>query len=78
MDVSPCMTNCSVHEIGSAPNFETCDGTWTATGFMNEDALEFTALGVDRVGNSAPIISHTWTVGKLLRCIDEYHACSIS
>ena len=74
MDVSPCMTNCSVHEVGNAPNLETCDRIWTATNFMNEDVLEFMVVGVDRVGNTAPIISHTWTVGKFLWRTDTYHA----
>ena len=63
-DISPCTTYCSVHKIGTAPNFVSCSHRWTATGFENEDMLEFSLQGIDAVGNMAPIISHQWTVGK--------------
>lgn len=64
-DTSPCTTYCSVHLVGSTPNFETCTRRWTASGFANEDNLEFILQGVDAVGNMAPMISHQWIVGKL-------------
>ena len=65
-DTSPCTTYCSVHLVGSTPNFETCTKRWTASGFANEDFLEFILQSVDAVGNMAPMISHQWTVGKML------------
>ena len=52
--------------MGSTPNFETCARRWTASGFANEDSLEFTLQGVDSVGNMAPMISHQWIVGKIM------------
>lgn len=64
-DTSPCTTYCSVHLVGSTLNFETCTRRWTASGFANEDNLEFILQGVDAVGNMAPMISHQWIVGKL-------------
>ena len=63
-DTSPCTTYCSVHEIGTTPNFVTCNRQWTATGFENEDRLEFSLQGIDAVGNMAPILSHQWTIGE--------------
>lgn len=53
-----------MHEIGTAPNFERCSRRWTATGFENEDRLEFSLQGIDAVGNTAPMLSHRWTVGE--------------
>ena len=53
-----------MHEIGTTPNFVTCNRRWTATGFENEDMLEFSLQGIDAVGNMALIISHQWTVGE--------------
>ena len=64
IDASPCTTYCSVHSVGTTPNFEVCETQWTASGFENENTLEFTLHGVDNVGNVAPLISHQWTVGK--------------
>jgi hypothetical protein len=52
--------------IGSTADFETCVRRWIASGFANEDSLEFILQGVDAVGNMAPIISHQWTVGKIM------------
>lgn len=65
-DTSPCTTHCSVHVIGSSTNLETCARRWIASGFANEDSLEFILQGVDAVGNMAPMISHQWTVGKIM------------
>ena len=66
-DSSPCTTYCSVNAVGSTPIFETCNRRWTATGFRNEDNLEFILQGYDAVGNVASI-SHLWTVGKQFIC----------
>ena len=68
-DASPCTTYCSVHVTGTNPNFEICNTRFTTTGFMNEDNLQFSIQGVDSVGNMAPVISHTWTIGKIILMI---------
>ena len=75
-DASPCTTFCSVHAAGTNPSFETCNGRFTATGFMNEEVLRFSILGIDSVGYMAPVISHTWTVGKIHDndCFLKYYA----
>ena len=72
--------------MGSSPSFETCAGRWTASGFANEDVLQFILQGVDAVGNMAPMISHQWIVGKLHICcnnstvttIHEWYAIYVS
>ena len=62
-DDSLCTTYCSVYAVGNTPKYETCNEKWTATGFRNEDNLEFILQGYDAVGNVTSI-SHQWTVGK--------------
>lgn len=71
-DATPCTTYCSVHISGTAPNFEICNRQWTASGFANEDILQFSLYGVDGVGNVAPLVSHQWTVGKTIQSYNPF------
>lgn len=73
-DASPCSTYCSVHLVGSVPNFETCSRSWTASGFVNGDHLEFVLQGIDSVGNIAPVMTHQWTVGKTIIAMPYIYA----
>ena len=69
--------------MGNTPNFEACTRRWTASGFTNEDSLEFILQGVDAVGNMALMISHQWRVGKYFTSRGPFspvcaHTCNVS
>ena len=63
-DLTPCTTECTVHQLGSPPNFQSCQGEWSASGFGDGDLLEFSLRGQDDAGNSAAPMNYRWTVGN--------------
>ena len=68
IDLTPCATECSVHQVGSSPNFTACNREWSSSGFRNGDVLEFSLRGQDNAGNAAAPMNYRWTVGNWNHC----------
>ena len=64
IDLTPCATECSIHQAGSSPNFTRCEREWSASGFRNQEMLEFSLRGQDDAGNVASPMIHQWTIGN--------------
>lgn len=61
-----CTYVCSVHEVGSEPQYTTCHLSFLASGLQNGISYEFSVFATDGVGNVGSPLTYQWEIGKLV------------